>query len=132
VELNPLPADWSDLRQRALALHGHRCVRCGVRDGASVLIDAGAPDACAQLALWPTERVPHMPRIGRVTLTVAHIRHDRADRDPAYLWPLCVPCHFRNDRADRAALMLVRARYAGQLYLPTLEDCDPLQIAAGC
>ncbi len=130
--MNTLPADWSELRQAALALHGHRCVRCGVRDGASVLIAASDTEDDTQLMLWPVERARGIPRIGRVTLTVAHIRHDRADRDLAYLWPLCVRCHFDHDRADRAALALVRARYAGQLYLPTLEDCDPLQIAAGC
>lgn len=129
--LNVLPDDWHDLRQAALALHGQRCVRCGVRDGASVLIAASDTDNDAQLTLWPVQRAPGLARIGRVTLTVAHVRHDRADRDLAYLWPLCVRCHFANDRADRAALQLVRARYAGQLYLPTLEDCDPLQIAAG-
>ena len=131
MALNAYPADWAELRRAALALHDYCCVRCGVRDGASVLVRRDRQDDDAQLELWPVERARDIPRIGRVSLTVAHIRHDRADRELAYLWPLCVACHFAYDRADRAALALVRARYNGQLYLPTLECCDPLVFAAG-
>lgn len=130
-----LPPDWPALRAAALARHGARCAFCGVTPGQSIrgrdCVIVGEREA-AQLRIdGSTPPAPlTVPSVARAVLHVAHLRHDRRDRDPAYLVPLCRRCHFAHDREDRAALRFARARARGQLTLPQLADFLPPDFAA--
>jgi len=127
--VNPLPADWPELRAKVLERAEHCCEHCGIAQGA--LYQAGeveliSPADVAQARLLPGDVAPmapaSAPRLARVVLTVAHLRHDRADRDMDYMQALCQKCHLAFDAEDRVHLKRVNARLAGQEYLPGMAS----------
>jgi hypothetical protein len=57
-------------------------------------------------------------RIGRFTLTVAHMNHKPEDCEPENLKALCSPCHLRYDGSQMALKRRLKREREGQLTLP--------------
>lgn len=57
-------------------------------------------------------------KLGRFTLTVAHLNHQPSDCSPENLRALCAPCHCRYDLAAMAQKRALKAERQGQLILP--------------
>lgn len=62
-----------------------------------------------------------MPKLGRFTLTVAHLNHQPSDCRPDNLRALCSVCHCRYDLAAMALKKRLKLERAGQLTLPVRD-----------
>lgn len=128
--VNPLPADWSVLRAQVLERAENCCEMCGIANGAlyeAERVELITAADVAQLPLLPGDASPpshtvEFPRLVRVVLAIAHLRHDRTDRDLDYLQALCQRCHLEYDGMDRVHQRRVVARLAGQSYLPGMAS----------
>ena len=129
--LNPMPADWNAIRAAVLQRAAGHCEFCGVKEGtlrATRAVELVTTADAAQLPLWgvPAPGPATSIKVVRVVLSVAHLRHDRDDKDLRWIRALCVVCHFRHDGTTRRLHKHVLARKAGQQYLPGLvEHCEP-------
>jgi hypothetical protein len=122
--VNPYPADWQAIRARVLERAAGHCEFCGVRAGTMQLGKLlEVPGDGQQIPLLGSPRAAVLiQRLWPVVLTCAHLRHDRADRDLAYIRALCQRCHLSYDRNDRWHLRRVKARLAGQLEMEPVFD----------
>jgi hypothetical protein len=102
IDYSVYPANWKDeIRPKALAASGYKCVKCQARQRAQGYRDAHKKFIeCDEFMLhWCAQ---HSKKIITIYLSVAHLDHDISNNVPENLAPLCQQCHNRHDAAQRS------------------------------
>lgn len=117
MDLNRYPKDWKAIAHFCKSINNWECENCGrpcrrpgeSREELSGRIYTEHPDWASDLA-----------KIGRFTLTVAHLDHNPPNCHPDNLRPWCSVCHCRYDirAAAIARKQALKLEYLGQLKLP--------------
>ncbi|MGB3492792.1 MAG: hypothetical protein WBA57_08690 [Elainellaceae cyanobacterium] len=125
------PPDWDEIAFQIKEAAGWRCVKCDRpcrRTGESIgefleRIDGERNPFIHELPRSLMDEGDS--RLGRFTLTVAHLNHNPADCDPSNLRAWCSVCHCRYDLAAMPLKKRLKQERLGQLsLLPTGGDID--------
>ena len=121
IDPSAYPPDWLEISHRIRferaegrcecrgeCGHAHPGRRCNAPHGKTVYRSRVAP------WLWRAEPCEDCYPV-RITLTTAHLDHDRRNNAESNLRALCQFCHLNHDRLHRAALERQRALEAGQM-----------------
>lgn len=124
------PKDWKAIATFLKSLNNWECEHCGRpcrRPGES---DQALTARIEQLSQWSADLADliwdeelgsvEVPKLGRFTLTVAHLDHDPPNVHPDNLRPWCSVCHCRYDikREAIARKQQLKLEYEGQLRIP--------------
>lgn len=116
---------WHELRQRILERAKGCCERCGVRNHANGyrerdgrFVEHECSGDAEAMELHAEGR-----RLIRIVLTIAHLDHRPANRDPANLLAMCQKCHVTHD-AQQHATNAARTR-AKKRAIPGQETLFP-------
>ncbi len=129
------PSDWDDIAKRIKDSVDWRCEECSRpcrRPGETL---ESLDDRLTQIGpwkgawlddlyeeYWDDETGEHgmIPKLGRFTLTVAHLNHQPSDCRRDNLRALCAPCHCRYDLKAMATKRRLKRERDGQLTLDSL------------
>lgn len=110
-------ADWICLEC------GRPCRRPGESDGDLIerLFEAGWASVWTSQDLTELSDSTDWMRLGRFTLTVAHLNHIPSDCRPENLRALCSVCHCRYDLAQMELKKRLKKERLGQLTIPVRD-----------
>jgi hypothetical protein len=128
------PKNWDEIASAIKEAAGWRCVECGRpcrRPGESIqklilrlkknhpswVKDLMSPEDYEAYGLNADIR-----KVGRFTLTVAHLNHQPQDCHPENLRAWCAPCHCRYDLSQMANKRWLKLERMGQLNLFTAHE----------
>ena len=123
------PSDWETIARSIKTASNWTCQGCGRpcrRPGESDFelcdrITEHFPQWEDDLAVTiddPEQGPIDVLKLGRFTLTVAHLNHIPQDCRPENLRALCAPCHCRMDLKAMATKRRLKAERLGQLQIP--------------
>ena len=124
------PKSWKLIAHFLKSLNNWECESCGRPCRRPNESDQDLIARVEKLSQWSTDLVEQVwdeelgsvdvQKLGRFTLTVAHLDHDPPNCHPDNLRPWCTVCHCRYDiRAEAIARkQSLRLEYEGQLRLP--------------